>query len=463
MRAKCHVSPTLLGRQIHRHRSAKFAQFCAISLAILAVVLCEENKPNEKGPIPPPARVIRRFGDREAEKTISSNTSIPVNRLRRQQVGYSAYGRQPPAAPSAPPVTQPEYLPNPSPVSSSSDAFAPSFWPSQGNTQFNTPSPTAPTRHIISANNAHPSAPSSHSSALVNFHPPASQPPHRDTADGPNYPPPNNVIANIVPPRATAYYSTQRPIQRNSTPRPPGSAVTARRGNRGRGRAPNGNRVINNAAKVDGGNTAGGDGEQQQTHTGNAAEGTFSSLAGVQRPSTSNKVQPAPSAEPAHRYYYPPRMPLPLPTCFHNPTGYACCNPMLNDLMVETYTELEAKPRFHTCNINAIATMLQQKAEQRFNTSFETIAAFDDFAQKIHFHGDLVCKVELGGKYMLAYGSIRDVARSLSPTPEDETSGFQANTTPGSRSKRSLQERMLIGPRPELPLNHISRRYTMWI
>ncbi|KAI1724339.1 ground-like domain-containing protein [Ditylenchus destructor] len=436
MRAQCHVSHILFGRQIHRPRTAQFAQFCAISLAILAVVLCEENKPNEKGPIPPPARVIRRLGDREAEKTISSNISIPVSRLRRQQVGYSAYGRQPPAAPSAPPVSQPEYQPNPSPVSSSSDSFAQSFWPPQANTQFNTPPPTAPTRHITSANNAHTSAPSPHSSALVKFgnHPPASQPPRRDTADGPYYPPPNNVIANFVVPRATAYYSTQTPIQRNSTPRPPGSTVTPRRGNRERERTPNGNRAINNAAQ-----------------------------AGVQKAPTSNKVQPAPSAEPAHRYYYPPRMPLPLPTCFHNPTGYACCNPMLNDLMVETYTELEAKPRFHTCNINAIATMLQQKAEQRFNTSFETIAAFDDFAQKIHFHGDLVCKVELGGKYMLAYGSIRDVARSLTPTPEDETSGFQANTTPGSRSKRSLHERMLIGPRPELPLNHISRRYTMWI
>lgn len=34
----------------------------------------------------------------------------------------------------------------------------------------------------------------------------------------------------------------------------------------------------------------------------------------------------------------------------------------------------------------------------RFNASFETIAGFDDFAQKIHFNGDLVCKVELGGK-----------------------------------------------------------------
>ncbi|CAK5089847.1 unnamed protein product [Meloidogyne enterolobii] len=67
----------------------------------------------------------------------------------------------------------------------------------------------------------------------------------------------------------------------------------------------------------------------------------------------------------AHRYYYPPRIPLPLPTCFHNPTGYPCCNPKLNDLIVETYTMLESKPRFHTCNINAIAQHLQIRAETR--------------------------------------------------------------------------------------------------
>lgn len=58
-------------------------------------------------------------------------------------------------------------------------------------------------------------------------------------------------------------------------------------------------------------------------------------------------------------------MPLPLPSCFHNPTGYACCNAQLNDLIVETYTELEAKPKFHTCNINAIANMIQNKAEKQ--------------------------------------------------------------------------------------------------
>uniref|UniRef100_A0A915CMK9 Ground-like domain-containing protein n=1 Tax=Ditylenchus dipsaci TaxID=166011 RepID=A0A915CMK9_9BILA len=153
---------------------------------------------------------------------------------------------------------------------------------------------------------------------------------------------------------------------------------------------------------------------------------------------------------------------------FPQPTGYACCNPVLNDLMVETYTDLEARPKFHTCNINAIAAMLQSKAEQKFNTSFETIAAFEDFAQKIHFNGDLVCKVELGGKYMLAYGSVRDAQRSL--PPEEADAGPAGQSLP--RSKREALEttapafQPFIGPileQVELPLNHISRRHSMWI
>ena len=103
-------------------------------------------------------------------------------------------------------------------------------------------------------------------------------------------------------------------------------------------------------------------------------------------------------AHEATKYYYPPRMPLPLPECFHNPTGYVCCNKHLNDLIVDTYTELEARPKFHTCNINAIASKLQVQAEKRFNTTFETLVSYDDFAQKIHFNGNLACKVEIHGR-----------------------------------------------------------------
>ncbi|RCN49999.1 ground-like domain protein [Ancylostoma caninum] len=117
----------------------------------------------------------------------------------------------------------------------------------------------------------------------------------------------------------------------------------------------------------------------------------------------------------AVRYYYPPRQRFPLPKCFYNPTGYVCCNEELNDLMVKTYSELESKPRFHTCNVQALANTLQKRLENRFNETFETIAAYDDFAQKVHFRGDLVCKVELGGRFMLAYVAARDLQEDQLP------------------------------------------------
>ena len=123
--------------------------------------------------------------------------------------------------------------------------------------------------------------------------------------------------------------------------------------------------------------------------------------------------------------------------------------------------------------------MLQARAEQRFNTSFETVAAFDDFAEKIHFMGDLVCKVELGGKYMLAYASVKDVARSLPPDEEEATASQPTPTSnnvanggygaAASRKRRNApesennQQAMTIGPENELPPNHSSRVHSMWI
>lgn len=208
-------------------------------------------------------------------------------------------------------------------------------------------------------------------------------------------------------------------------------------------------------------------GSNLPTQIGLGQKGHIPSVSSVSLPPGSN----------AHRYYYPPRIPLPLPTCFHNPTGYPCCNPKLNDLIVETYTMLESKPRFHTCNINAIAQHLQIRAETRFNTSFETVAAFDDFAQKIHFAGDLVCKVELGGKYMLAYATVKDVSRVLVAEPGDqqqqnevgtgaETSGASNNIS-GKRRKRQSDneslENSVYGPQMAKPSNDLSRHYSMWV
>ncbi|GMS82835.1 hypothetical protein PENTCL1PPCAC_5010, partial [Pristionchus entomophagus] len=107
-------------------------------------------------------------------------------------------------------------------------------------------------------------------------------------------------------------------------------------------------------------------------------------------------------------YRYPERRKMPLPSCFHNPSGYVCCNLELNNLMEDTIMELQSNPKFNPCNINLMASKLQLATQAAFNTSFETVVGHEDFAQKITFRGDLACKIEMGGKSMVAYATDSD-------------------------------------------------------
>uniref|UniRef100_A0A1I7YGD6 Ground-like domain-containing protein n=1 Tax=Steinernema glaseri TaxID=37863 RepID=A0A1I7YGD6_9BILA len=115
------------------------------------------------------------------------------------------------------------------------------------------------------------------------------------------------------------------------------------------------------------------------------------------------------------KYYYPPKQDLPLPKCFHNPTGYVCCNTKLNAIMENAYKELRKNPKFNTCNVGVIATTVQKTAEKEFSTPFESIAALEDFAQKVHFSGDMVCKIEIDGKYILAYATPYHADKAVDP------------------------------------------------
>lgn len=51
-----------------------------------------------------------------------------------------------------------------------------------------------------------------------------------------------------------------------------------------------------------------------------------------------------------------------------------------------------------------ISTKFQQ-AEKKFGTTFESVAAHSDFVAKINFAGDLNCKIEIDGKFILAYAT----------------------------------------------------------
>uniref|UniRef100_A0A0K0DIQ9 Ground-like domain-containing protein n=1 Tax=Angiostrongylus cantonensis TaxID=6313 RepID=A0A0K0DIQ9_ANGCA len=70
----------------------------------------------------------------------------------------------------------------------------------------------------------------------------------------------------------------------------------------------------------------------------------------------------------------------------------------LNDLIIKAYADVQAVSKPGSCNLQKIANLIQHRSEMRFNTSFETIAASDDFAEKVHFRSDLICKVEVSGR-----------------------------------------------------------------
>uniref|UniRef100_A0A7E4UMI7 Ground-like domain-containing protein n=1 Tax=Panagrellus redivivus TaxID=6233 RepID=A0A7E4UMI7_PANRE len=115
------------------------------------------------------------------------------------------------------------------------------------------------------------------------------------------------------------------------------------------------------------------------------------------------------------KYSYPPKAKLPLSSCFYNPSGYVCCNQELNNVMVDTVKELLADPKFSSCNIGAINAAVQQKSEDRFNTPFEAVTGFSDFAQTIHFSSDLACKIEVDGKVIMSYATPYNAENAVEP------------------------------------------------
>ncbi|EGT53015.1 CBN-GRD-7 protein [Caenorhabditis brenneri] len=138
----------------------------------------------------------------------------------------------------------------------------------------------------------------------------------------------------------------------------------------------------------------------------------------TRRPTTAFKTttqKPRPVQWGDTEYNYPERA-LPLKGCFYNNHGYACCNLRLQTKMEELADELLNNGTFHRCNVQKLANDLQVKVETAFKEDFETVVGLSDFAERIHFREHYVCKIEVNGRYMLAWA-----------TPDDHS---------GPRSKR---------------------------
>ncbi|VDL73910.1 unnamed protein product [Nippostrongylus brasiliensis] len=100
----------------------------------------------------------------------------------------------------------------------------------------------------------------------------------------------------------------------------------------------------------------------------------------------------------------PPPPPPPGPKCYTNPSGFLCCNVSLERTMEMAYVAAKSEG-ISSCNVQRMASAVQAASEEKFKTTFETVAAHRDFVAKVNFAGDLNCKIEVDGKFILAYAT----------------------------------------------------------
>ncbi|CAB3397117.1 unnamed protein product [Caenorhabditis bovis] len=139
----------------------------------------------------------------------------------------------------------------------------------------------------------------------------------------------------------------------------------------------------------------------------------------------------------------PPPPPPPGPKCFTNPSGFLCCNVTLEKTMEEAFISAKAEG-ISSCNVQKFATAVQEvttingntndnnfsKLKKKFGTTFESIAAHKDFVAKINFGGDLNCKIEIDGKFILAYAT---------PQTEDDVNIVDANSFFSGAADKELE------------------------
>ncbi|GMR58996.1 hypothetical protein PMAYCL1PPCAC_29191 [Pristionchus mayeri] len=98
----------------------------------------------------------------------------------------------------------------------------------------------------------------------------------------------------------------------------------------------------------------------------------------------------------------------PLPRCFFNKSGFSCCNHLLNDVVEGVMERLQRDPGYSRCNTHRITqriTTALRSTSGWESQDFEVLVSLGDFAQTVHFQGDLACKLEIDGKFFLVYGT----------------------------------------------------------
>ncbi|KAF8364469.1 hypothetical protein PRIPAC_91392, partial [Pristionchus pacificus] len=101
----------------------------------------------------------------------------------------------------------------------------------------------------------------------------------------------------------------------------------------------------------------------------------------------------------------------PLPNCFVNPAGFTCCNQGMNSAIDNVMAAMQREPGYSRCNTHRIVQRIEAALKAmpgNAQQDFEIIVSLGDFAQVVHFQGDLGCKSGADGKFILAYGTPRN-------------------------------------------------------
>uniref|UniRef100_A0A914V9P0 Ground-like domain-containing protein n=1 Tax=Plectus sambesii TaxID=2011161 RepID=A0A914V9P0_9BILA len=80
--------------------------------------------------------------------------------------------------------------------------------------------------------------------------------------------------------------------------------------------------------------------------------------------------------------------------CYLNKGGHMCCDHALESAMMSAIAK---------GTLLAAAGSIQKMAESKFGGKFEAVVGHDDFAYRNHYKDGKTCKVEMGGKYALAW------------------------------------------------------------
>nr|CDJ82403.1 Ground region domain containing protein [Haemonchus contortus] len=108
--------------------------------------------------------------------------------------------------------------------------------------------------------------------------------------------------------------------------------------------------------------------------------------------------------------------------------------------MRKSYRKLRSGHHFHDCSVQKIANRIQSDSELVFNTTFETVVGIDDFAIRAHFAGDLMCKIQEGGRFITNYATTMPQRAGVRPDPLTVVTSMEINTRNENQKEQNITD-----------------------